>query len=602
MKNMKIYRIILLVLLVVFGASCEDPLDKKPLDLISDVEVWGDEALTRSYFAYLYNSVGFLPGGNSLNDPNPMTAIIAHGGEARNRGNQTGITWTDGRMNESSDGPLAYWKFGLIRNINVAIEKLEDANNIFENDIKNGFLGEAYFLRAYVYFEMAKRYGGMPLIDEVQDIALSFEELQIPRSTEALTYDFIASDCDKAIELLEDVTAVYGRASKWAALALKSRAMLYAGSIGEFGTVHKEGLVGIADANKYWQMAMETSRKLINEGPFSLYDQYPNGGTIEEKVSSLKKIFTDIGNSEIIFVEDFTGLGGRATDWEFFYHPNTENYGSWGAFCQVYFETLDWFDNIDGTSGAIDRNLIGAGKFHKLKDLFGNRDPRLYASIAIQESMYANEPVYFHKGTYVGGVLQTSGVISGIPAKSDNRNGLRSGANGIKGLKEGDVANATGLGDNDWVVFRLGEIYLNYAEAAFALGDPNGDALQHLNAIRRRAGMPDRTELTWDVIKYERKIELIFEHHRFWDLRRWRDAVSVLSDAGNGGSSTFSSIIWNRNGDTGEYEILTRSDKNYPDPDANYRNFLEKHYYLPITLARVQANPALIENPGYEVN
>ena len=600
MKNININKFLLGILLIILSVSCEDALDKKPLDLISEDAVWQDETLVNSYFAHLYNSAQFLFGGTYFS-PDLMMREISHGGAARHRGNHPGYRWVDGRMNGDSDGPLSYWKYGTVRQINVAIEALESAENSLSADFTKMRLGEAYFLRAYIYFEMVKRYGGMPLVSTVQDISLPTEELEVPRSTEAASYDFIAADCDKAIGLLADLSPEYGRATKWAALALKSRAMLYAGSIGKFGTVQKEGLVGIPNPDKYWQLSMEASLDLINNGPFSLYDEFPNGGTVAQKASSYRKIFTEVPNCEVIFAEDFTGEGGRATNWEYYYHPETKSHGNWGAFSKVYFETLEWFDNIDGSSGKLD-GIIGPGKFFSINELFGKRDPRFHASIAIQEDTYDGEPVYMHQGTYVDGKLTTSGFYDGIPGKGDNRNSMRSAALNVKGLKGGNLSDDKWLGDNDWVVFRLGEIYLNYVEAAFALGDPYGDALYYLNAIRKRAGMPDRSELNWDVIKSERQVELIFEHHRFWDLRRWRDAVDVLTDVANGGTSTFSAIVWRRQAGTGKYEITTRREKNYPDLQVGYRNFLEKHYYLPITLGRIKDNPVLIENPGYEDN
>ncbi len=588
------------ILIIILGNSCIDPLDKTQLDVISEDKVWSDESLVSAYMAKIYSEAEFRPGALSGNNISRRHVELYAGGEARGRGG-SGEVIVDGSIAE--DGPpgvLDYWKWNLIREVNVAIQHLSDPGSVLDSDIREIFLGEAYFIRAWVYFSMAKRYGGLPLIKEPQNVLLSLEELQVPRSTEAETYDMIAGDCDQAAMLLEGKTQEWGKATQWAALALKSRAMLYAGSIGLFGTVQADGLVGIKNPEKYWNLSLEASKEIMESGEFELYDLTPDGNH-QEKIDNYTEMTLNddpASNKELIFSERFTGAGGKGSSYDLYYHPIVEGNTSWGSSSQAYLEAVEWFEYTDGTPGKLDRSILVEGERHDLKDLFGNKDPRFFASIAIQETNFGGKPVWMHERTYVGGRLTTSGTFNGKPAAGDTRNFAHSAILNMKGI----VREETGEyqeGANDWVVFRLAEVYLNYAEAKLALGDADGDGLEKLNAIRKRAGLPERDVLDWPVLKNERTVELIFEHHRYWDLRRWRDAVSLLTNAKYGGEATFTGLRWYYDADVNKYEITIVNGLNRPERTPNNRRFEEKHYYLPIGSGRIADNNVLVENPGY---
>lgn len=596
----KINKIYIAFVLLFLAFSCEDPLDKTQLDLIGEDKVWIDPALVDAYMADIYSGAEFRTGALSGNNTRRRHAELDAGGEARAR-DGAGGGMLDGSMGESgADGNIDFWNWQQVRKVNVAIQELSNTESTLNTDFRETKLGEAYFIRAWVYFSMAKRYGGLPLIKEPQDVLLSMDELQVARSTEAETYDMIAEDCDQAVTLLDGKSQVAGKATKWAALSLKSRAMLYAGSIGEFGTVKSNGLVGIADADKYWNLSLEASRQIIQSDAFVLYDNAP-GGTHAEKIASYTAMTLDdntSSNKEIIFSERFSGAGGKGSSIDTYYHPNVDGNTGWGAVSQVYLETVEMFDYADGTPGILDRSKLVTGERHSLEDLFGNKDPRFYASIAIQETDFGGQTVWMHEGTYTGGALSTGGTFNGKPGSGDSRNYFCSAILNMKGI----VREETGgyqQGTNDWVVFRLGEIYLNYAEAKLALGDSDGDGLAKLNAVRTRAGMPANTVLDWPTLKNERTVEMIFEHHRYWDLRRWRDAISQLTDVQNGGAATFTGLHWFYDADVDKYEITIANETNRPERTPNHRRFDEKHYYLPIGSGRIAANNVLVENPGY---
>ena len=140
----------------------------------------------------------------------------------------------------------------------------------------------------------------------------------------------------------------------------------------------------------------------------------------------------------------------------------------------------------------------------------------------------------------------------------------------------------------DYQIFRFAEILLNYAEAAFELGKPD-DALDAVNQIRRRAGVKELPSIDRDKIRHERKVELAFENHRYWDLRRWREAETALT-------RSFSGLQYIYDYKSGKFKVVVIEDV---DGTTASPTFYNQNYYFPITKARRAANPNLIENPGY---
>ena len=154
--------------------------------------------------------------------------------------------------------------------------------------------------------------------------------------------------------------------------------------------------------------------------------------------------------------------------------------------------------------------------------------------------------------------------------------------------------SAWATSDQDWLIFRYAETLLNYAEAAFELGKTN-EALEAINQIRDRAGIAPLKSIDRDKIRHERKVELAFEGHRYWDVRRWRIATTELSHSFSG----LQYIL--------DYESYTKGEMKYKlkilnniDGSSSVPLFKEENYYLPITLGRTASNPNMVENPGYK--
>ncbi|MFC2098574.1 RagB/SusD family nutrient uptake outer membrane protein [Bacteroidota bacterium] len=583
---------ILIITLLGLLVSCESPLDKGPLGIISENVVWADQNLIDTYLGDLYNRCDFNS-GEGQSDIGLSAAEPCAGGYCRTFGPwPTGYAFTKGLFTaENGTGAgnvMEYWKYDLVRDINSGIEKLEDPENTLDEDYKDAALGELHWLRAFVYLEMVKRYGGLPIIKKPQSIDEPKEDLFLPRNSEEECYDFIAEECDLAESLLEGKKLDYGRATSWAALALKSRAMLYAGSIGEFGTMQLNGLLGISNADKFWQLSYDASKKIIDNGPFALYDANP------DPERNYYELFTSAErNVETILAEVFDGEGSKAENWERWAAPALVD-GT--TFFNIYLETFELYERIDGSPGTVNRDSLVAGIFHDLADFIGKKDPRCRADIFTPECQYLGKTVYMHEGMYIGGKYYTTDSAGlDIPSKGPVRDIQRTGMFCKKRSNEQyDVHSVQHLGGTDYMVFRLGEIYLNLAEAAYALGGKDAEALDALNTVRRRADMPDKTTIDWPIIQNERAVELAFERHRYWDLRRWRIAETVLSSA----SRPFTGVVWRKDySNPGMYEIIHTTTG--AATDGWPRIFLSHHYYFPISQQRTQENTALVENPGY---
>lgn len=569
MKRFKIYT--LFIALFVLGSCSEDFVDTDPLTLISDSQVWQDESLVNAYINNIYQAARFanISGQGNFN----MGFDAAMGAEFRPFG-----PWQDpyvGSTNiiqsEGAHSQLEYWRYQAVREANEAILQLETVSNLTD-EFKAGKVAEVRFLRAYLYFQMVKRYGGVPIITVPQSYTASRDELLVSRNSEQEVYDFIISELDAIATVLPE-EAITGRPSRWAALALQSRAALYAGSIGEFGTVQLNGLLGISNAPVYWQKAREASLAIINGSGHSLYMKNPG-----DRALNFQNLFTDEDNPEVIFSEIFDGEL-KAHSFSNLCMPDGFNAG-WGSNYNVFYDVVELFDFQDGTSGRLTDAQI-TGQRWTAEALFGTRDPRFRASIFYPESSWQGSQVTFHTNT-----TNFENAPADWQARANTRNRVRTGFHLRKRLDEGTLLPPFGTDDTDYIVFRLGEIYLNLAEAEFYLGNVS-EATVAINTIRDRAGMPARTVITEEELRQERQVELFAEDHRYWDLRRWRIAVQELD------GKRLRGLDYVYDGSTRDYRVTFKNAENVE------RVFQERNYYLPIGLSRLADNSNLVENPGY---
>ncbi len=591
MKNIKY--IIVTALLLLSGAGCE-VLDKQPLDVVSDAIVWNDATLVDTYMANLYFNTDFIEYRQDRYCVS-FAMIASMGGEGRSYGGHHQPYRASTRAMTSSylNYQLDYWNYNNVRDCNFLIEQLTNESDL-DQAFKDQRIAEARFLRAYMYFQMVIRFGGVPLITEVQGIDAPESELFPTRATEKAVYDFIISEMDALALLLPDSYGASdkGRPTSWACQALKSRAALYAASIAQYGTQQLSGLLGFApgDITTYATQSIAASDAIINSGVFELYQ------LVSDPADNFHTMMMDESdaNKEAIMVQVFDYGKNRGHCFSNRAMPHDFS-GSWSSMYYLY----DWVEKWEFRSGApgdsISRTEIdyedSGGNEWTMDELFGNKDPRFHASVFFPETPWKGGTPYFHSGTYVDDVLITAGTApDGRPYKCHERNQTKSGfmpkkrtnptvepAGGFPGLSNEDT---------DYQIFRLGEIYLNRAEANYYLGN-TGPALTDLNMIRARAGMPDKLAIDEPTLQNERLMELSWENHSFWDLRRWRIAEAELD------GKRMAGVKWYYNYNTSKYRV------DFINAEGVPRIFQSHYYYMPFPVERLAENNNLVQNPGY---
>ena len=578
MKSLKNKILVTSIILLLSG--CYDPFDLTRNDIISDDVVFDNPNLADAFLFDLYDRAQFhiKSGNGNLN----MGLISSYGGESRNYGVSWQIPYTqvvdvDYNENGLEGKVLDYYDYALIRECNQMITKLPQSKNLTEYFIDSR-VAEARFIRAHAYFEMVKRFGGIPLITDVVPIQGNYDEIYRERNSEKEIYDFISSEMDDISEVLPAFAIEEGRITKWTALALKSRALLYAGSVANFGSEQLNGLLGFpsSEASKYYLESLNASREIIQSGIFSLYRKF------NDPVENFSNLFIDeTDNPEIIFSEKYDYESGKSHQWDALAQPAGFGF-NWSSNYPVYLETLEQFDFIDGTSGKVDRDMYDDNTPIDPSWYFEMRDPRMRASIFYPGSNFKGGTVFFHRSM--------RGSLEGWPQSGLSKlTGSMATGLLIRKRTNPDTPDAT-RSSTDYIVFRYGEILLNYVEASYYLNDPNGDMASIMNEIRDRAGMPllAKSEITENKIRQERKCELAFEDHVFWDLRRWRIAVEELNNVRRHRLH----YRFNANNETYTME-MAHGDL------GGVRLHPERNYYYALGLSRLADNPKLIENPGY---
>lgn len=579
----KIYHIVLLAA-VLFMAGCNDVLDIDPVNKIPADRLFSTPEGVEAHMANLYGRLAIEDFNYSPNrgfnigvggDPNNAGFMAAHFCDEaiHPEYNDWGEEWFD------------YWENGytLIRDVNSLLVTVPQLTSINEQK-KDEIMAEAYFLRAFTYFALAKRYGGVPIIREPQEYKGNIEELKVPRSTEKATWDFILEDCDKAIELFGSANenTVY-RANKWVTLALKSRAALYAASVAKFthqpyvsfsGPAVDQKLVGmeVIDADHYYAQSIDASLQIMNSGQFGLYR--PTPASPEEATVNYRRLFEYPGQA-LDGIKEPIFMKGYAANTVL-----THNYDVWFSPRQIILATnlhparmnptLDFVDAFeeytnDGTGASVpvatrvDGNETDYDGFKlsnaylrfpadKPYEAFVGRDARLHAmvllpgenfgatKIIIQGGLVKANGSGFHYRTQAQEVGQdgltyyTYGAESGTEYSGFDPtlgNYTRSGFLFKKFLQlESPVEKAWGKGVQPWIEFRYAEVLLNYAEAVVEKSTATGDELlaakNALNSVRKRAAHQDEIALTRESVRKERFVELAFENKRRWDLIRWR--------------------------------------------------------------------------------
>lgn len=350
--------------------------------------------------------------------------------------------------------------------------------------------------------------------------------------------------------------------------------MLYAASIAQYGTIQLGGLLGIpkSEAASYWTKSYDAAMQIINNSPHSLYKGNP------DPMKNYGEIFTKDGNSEVIFAEVYDLSLMKGHNWNRDGLPQA--FSGPGANNMVIWEFAQKYEYMDGSSGKIDNIKLDGKYLFDINELMGEKDPRFRASVFYPECQFAGETVYFH--------INTTGYdASSDWPKAGRKRDIKQGLVVRKRMDEEKLQPGDLTDETDWIVFRTGEMYLNAAEAAFHL-DNEPEARRLVNLIRERAGMPDKPLITFALIQNERAVELAYEEHLYWDLRRWRIAETELHGKG------FTKAVWVYDFPNNKYTMKPAT----ADFGA-VRSFTSRNYYFPLGNARLADNPNLVENPGY---
>lgn len=485
-------------------SSCNGFLDREEDSFIDKTATFDSYNRTKEYLTYAYS---LLPEGLNRFSREALLASATDDAEFAiesadiqqfNNGAWNALNNPDGMWNRYFSGISKCCT--LLENtdhVNLDISRLDPDKQVeYANSLKDirMWRAEARFLRAYFHFELLKRYGPIPIVTSTLSINGNYENT--PRPTMKEVVDFIAKECDIAADTLEltpwrNVNDAFGRATKGAALALKSRLLLYAASplYVDFGDTN--------EANKptdiaMWKSAADAAKAVIDLNQYELASSY----------GDLFK--NDFQNKEYIFVRRYAAN----SDFEKSNFP--VSFGGKGG-TNPSQNLVDDYEMLDGT--PFDWNDPA-----KAAQPFENRDARLGATILMNMAPFKGKKV----ATYPEGA-----------DASPNPNATKTGYYLRKFLNE-DVNIQTGGSSSGHVVplFRLAEIYLNYAEALNECDPTNPDIALYLNKVRNRASLPNVSALSQEqmraVIQHERRVELAFEEHRSWDVRRWKIASSTL--------------------------------------------------------------------------
>lgn len=445
-KKINIIKLVIASYAISTLIGCNSFLDLEPLDRVTSDILLSDEAGFKMILANIYNGIpvedhAYAPSARGFN---------THGLDDSGNTMHHQSNYTDESISGGGEGAVAPINFnmwntgwGINRQISMFFITIEKSKNkgIISEDTYNRLWSEAYFARAYLYFAMARRFGGLPIIDGLQDndyIEGGSDAIKIPRSTELDTWKFILECCDKAIQYLpvpEDFNSWDGdpmlRANKWTAYALKSRAALYAASIAKYGDrvsfppgeAVSQKLVGIdaSEANFFYRECIDASKQIIDNGGYSLYR--PNPADPKEAAVNYQNLFMNPRQApeENIFIKTYlsgTIYGGQGHMYDQYFSPHQVGTGfnKSGRF-SVTLDMVDLYEEYtnDGTResapvvtrtdgnetfrftnnspNASEVASIPFVKYDNPLDPFRNKDARLHASVILPGSSYKGVPI-----------------------------------------------------------------------------------------------------------------------------------------------------------------------------------------------------------------
>jgi len=552
---MKKIQLFLLTCIVTFSMGCNDKfLDLAPDVAIDDEKVFSNPVLAAQYAdnAYRYRPDDYLR-WNGISGTSQVTdeAVGTDIGSNLLYTFQKGL-WQDHSALYPSTTDRYFLNevagvWGMcytgIRIVNTMLSKIDQVPWTTQNP--DWIKGQMFFLRASMYFELIKRFGGVVIIDKAY---AANENIDFPRSTYEECVSFILNDLEQAILLLPKTydQANYGRATIGAARALKSRLLLYAAS-----PLHNPG----NDLTK-WITAAKAAKDVMDMNMYKLYNDY---GKI------LNIPMSDTCEYILIKVQ-----GPRNTAFPRLSVMSPGSGGSMGEFNPTQ-NHVDLYEMNNGLP------ITDPNSGYDPTNPYANRDPRFYANILYNGASWQNRIMEMWDGGADYKLNNTSYTQTGYYCKK------------MWPVEFDSQLNKTAI--MNFIFFRYGEILLNYAEAQNEAVGPDGSVYNAINQIRKRAGMPNLPlGLNQDQmrarIRNERAIELAFEDHRLYDLLRWKEGVEIIAKPVYG-----MSVVKNTNG-TFTYLPVKLS-------EFYQRVFQDYMHLYPIPKTEVQKSKKLIQNPGW---
>ncbi|MGQ1945990.1 RagB/SusD family nutrient uptake outer membrane protein [Geofilum sp. OHC36d9] len=510
-----------------------DFLDKQPSNELTEEQVFDDWETTKQFHFDTYNFLRHGVGRINSSWLDAATDLAetsySYGGvrSTFNIGNYYGVA--------GANELTATWEhyYRGIRKCNMILTNIDSvpqasdlSDEKYEAD-KLNYKSEARFLRAYFYWELFLRYGPIPIVTEVLDPDGDLLSGYTIRPTiKEYVVDFILQEldeCEAGLMTYDDgvKAANAGRISMPMARALYSRIMLFMAS-----DRYSE------ESEITWSEAAHAAKSFIDDYG-SNYELFNSSTGIENYTNAILRTQYEGKNNEVIFYRNDVTIG-----WSEIVDDTPVGEGGNGGLCPSQ-NLIDMYDMEDGSSPFSSYDETGAPVYNGATTpdineasgytdatLWNNRDPRMAASVLYQ------------------GVEWGSGTINVIKGKRDNpvgnANATPTGYYLRKYIPENILSSVhSGSSYRNWIIIRYAEILLNYAEALNEAEGPSFDVYNVLDQIRHRAGITgnvaDRSDLTSskarmrNFIRKERAVELAFEEHRYWDLRRWNVATSALS-------------------------------------------------------------------------
>jgi hypothetical protein len=595
----KLYILQIALFFVIIITSCsKDFLDTKPLGEFSDVDVWKDPALVETFINQIYWRL------DEPASPGRLKSNIVD--EAHYRGNGASLNFNKGLLTTDQipgwSTPSRYrtWNdlYKSIRFCNIFMANVEKVP--FDNALVDGkaqkdrMMGEVYFLRAYLYHLLTSVYGGVPIIKEPYDLT---DEFQVARNSYSECVDFMVADCDMASSLLPTINSGNnnGRATKGAAMTLKSRILLYAASdlynTTVFSGYSNPELIGYTSGSRSdrWLAAKNAAKAVIDLGIYNLYKAVP--APSDSVAKNISDLFIAKTTEEDIFVKYFTsnqvqqlGLVSGPNGWH-----------NWGTNAPLG-DMVDDYEMKDGTKFNWSNPVHAASPYK-------NREPRFYASILYEGAVWKKRPADVERIDPVGiiqvGTWQRWDAVSNsmkLYYGLDTRKSVIEDWNGgypgyyLRKFQDPNVDAQYFYQTVPWRWMRYGEVLLNYAEACIELGE-DAEARTYINKIRKRAGMPDITEsgsALRDRYRHERRIELAFEEQRFFDVRRWVIGPQAYNQV------FYVDVLYKMAADRTTATVPTITPK-----VLETWVWQDKAYFFPILRDEINKNSLLIQNPVY---